>query len=55
MRHLIRLLSSAGTGFAYYTTRRRAAGPPLALVKHDPVVRRHVVFTEAKMPNPKAR
>ncbi|KAL7532741.1 hypothetical protein ACHAXR_004815 [Thalassiosira sp. AJA248-18] len=46
----IKLLSSAGTGF-FYTTRRNVAKTPekFKFVKFDPVVRRHVLFTEHKI------
>ena len=51
MRDNIRLVSSAGTGFAYYTTKnKRTQTSQLELKKYDPVVRQHVVFKEAKMP-----
>ncbi len=54
MREMIRLVSSAGTGFTYYTTKNKRTTPEkLQLRKYDPIVRAHVVFTEAKMPNPK--
>lgn len=51
MRDNIRLVSSAGTGFIYYTTKnKRKQQGKLELKKYDPVVRQHVVFKEAKMP-----
>jgi len=51
MRDNIRLVSSAGTGFIYYTTKnKRTQTTKLELKKYDPVVRKHVVFKEAKMP-----
>lgn len=51
MRENIRLVSSAGTGFAYYTTKnKRTQTNKLELKKYDPVARQHVVFKEAKMP-----
>jgi large subunit ribosomal protein L33 len=51
MRDNIRLISSAGTGFIYYTTKnKRTQTTKLELKKYDPVVRQHVVFKEAKMP-----
>lgn len=54
MRDMIRLVSSAGTGFTYYTTKnKRMTTEKLSFRKYDPVVRRHVDFAEAKMPNPK--
>eukprot|EP00550_Attheya_septentrionalis_P012134 CAMPEP_0198302076 /NCGR_PEP_ID=MMETSP1449-20131203/53881_1 /TAXON_ID=420275 /ORGANISM="Attheya septentrionalis, Strain CCMP2084" /LENGTH=65 /DNA_ID=CAMNT_0044004333 /DNA_START=303 /DNA_END=500 /DNA_ORIENTATION=+ len=46
----IKLLSSAGTGF-FYTTRKNVTRntEKLAFVKFDPVVRKHVLFNEAKI------
>ncbi|KAJ3286676.1 39S ribosomal protein L33, mitochondrial [Rhizoclosmatium sp. JEL0117] len=45
---IVRLVSSAGTGFFYTTTRRRALGTKLQLMKHDPIVNQHVLFVEGK-------
>ncbi|MCY4405730.1 MAG: 50S ribosomal protein L33 [Rhodospirillaceae bacterium] len=47
---LIKLVSSAGTGF-YYTTRKnpRSQTEKLSLRKFDPVARKHVVFKESKI------
>lgn len=54
MREMIRLVSSAGTGFTYYTTKnKRTTTEKLQKKKYDPIAKKHVVFTEAKMPNPK--
>ncbi len=51
MRENIRLVSSAGTGFTYYTTKnKRTQTNKLELKKYDPVKREHVIFKEAKMP-----
>ena len=51
MRENIRLVSSAGTGFTYYTTKnKRTQTAKLELKKYDPVARKHVPFKEAKMP-----
>jgi large subunit ribosomal protein L33 len=51
MRDKIRLVSSAGTGFTYYTTKNKRTKPEkLELKKYDPVVRQHVAFKEQKMP-----
>lgn len=45
---LIRLLSNAGTGY-YYVYRKNPKNPnKLQLMKHDPIVNKHVLFTEAK-------
>jgi large subunit ribosomal protein L33 len=49
-RELIRMVSSAGTGHTYTTSKNPKLGKEkLSLRKFDPVVRRHVVFNEAKM------
>ncbi len=47
---IIKLVSSAGTGF-YYTTRKnpRTDSEKLSLKKYDPVVRKHVDFKESKI------
>ncbi len=47
---LIKLVSSAGTGF-FYTTKKntRNTTEKLKLKKYDPKVRKHVEFTEAKI------
>lgn len=51
MRDNIRLVSSAGTGYTYYTTKnKRTQTAKMAIKKYDPVVRKHVEFKEAKMP-----
>ena len=51
MRENIRLVSSAGTGYAYYTKKnKRTQTNKLELKKFDPMVRQHVIFKEAKMP-----
>ncbi len=50
MRDLIKLVSSAGTGH-YYTTSKNTKNTPDKLVfkKYDPVVRKHVDYKEAKI------
>jgi large subunit ribosomal protein L33 len=54
MREIIRIVSSAGTGYAYYTTKnKRTKTDKLKLMKFDPIARKHVEFVEARMPNPK--
>ncbi|TPX47370.1 hypothetical protein SeLEV6574_g02704 [Synchytrium endobioticum] len=45
---LVRLVSTAGTGFGYTTVRRRAL-PKLQLKKFDPIVNQHVLFVEGKL------
>ena len=49
-REKIKLESSAGTGF-FYTTRKNKQNTPdkLEVKKYDPIVRKHVVFKEAKL------
>lgn len=50
MREKIKLVSSAGTGFYYTTTKNKRTMPEkLELKKFDPVVRKHVLFKEAKI------
>ncbi len=47
---LIRLLSSAGTGYFYVTKKNpRTATSKLEFRKYDPIVRKHVAFKEAKI------
>lgn len=47
---LIRLVSSAGTGFYYVTKKNpRTLTEKLTFRKYDPVVRKHVEFKEAKI------
>ena len=49
-RITILLRSSADTGTVYATTKnRRTTTAKLELPKHDPVVRRHVVFRETRV------
>ncbi|MCT6880530.1 MAG: 50S ribosomal protein L33 [Commensalibacter sp.] len=46
----IKLLSTAETGFFYVTKKNaRAQTGKMELKKYDPVVRKHVVFREAKI------
>jgi len=47
-RELIRLVSSAGTGF-FYTTSKKRGQEKLQLRKYDPRVKQHVIFKEAKI------
>jgi large subunit ribosomal protein L33 len=50
MREKIRLMSSAGTGHYYTTTKNRRLHPEkMEVQKYDPVVRKHVVFKESKI------
>lgn len=46
----IKMLSSAGTGYFYVTKKNPRTKPEkLEMKKYDPVVRKHVVFKEAKI------
>ena len=50
MREKIKLVSSAGTGHYYSTDKNKRTTPDkLELKKYDPVVRKHVLYTEAKI------
>jgi large subunit ribosomal protein L33 len=50
MRDKIKLVSTAGTGHFYTTTKnKRNSTEKLELRKFDPVVRRHVTYREAKI------
>jgi large subunit ribosomal protein L33 len=50
MRDKIKLLSSAGTGFFYTTDKNKKNTPDkLEFKKYDPMVRKHVIFREAKI------
>ncbi|SDR86209.1 50S ribosomal protein L33 [Paraoerskovia marina] len=49
LRPIIRLVSTAGTGFTYVTRKNRRTTPDrMVLRKYDPVVRRHVDFKESR-------
>lgn len=46
----IRLVSTAGTGYFYTTTRnKRNVTEKVVLKKYDPKIRKHVDFKEAKI------
>lgn len=50
MSEKIKLVSSAGTGFFYTTTKnKKNTAGKLKLKKYDPVVRKHVEFKESKL------
>jgi large subunit ribosomal protein L33 len=50
MRDKIKLVSSAGTGFYYTTTKNKRNMPEkMEIKKFDPVARKHVMFKEAKI------
>ena len=47
MRDKIRLVSSAETGHFFTTTKNKRTMPEIK--KYDPVVRKHVIYKEAKI------
>ena len=50
MRDKIKLVSTAGTGYFYTTTKnKRLQAGKLKLKKYDPKVRQHVEFVEEKL------
>jgi len=50
MRDKIKLVSSAGTGHYYTTTKnKRTVTEKMEIRKYDPVVRKHVAYKEAKI------
>ena len=50
VREKIRLVSSAGTGHFYTTTKNKRNMPEkMEIKKFDPVVRQHVAYKEAKI------
>ncbi|MET9065112.1 50S ribosomal protein L33 [Streptosporangium sandarakinum] len=47
LRPVIKLRSTAGTGYTYVTRKNRRNSPDrLTLAKYDPIARRHVEFRE---------
>jgi large subunit ribosomal protein L33 len=50
MREKIKLLSTADTGYFYVAFKNKRLHPEkLELKKYDPVIRKHVIFKEAKI------
>lgn len=50
MREKIKLVSSAGTGHFYTTTKnKRTMTEKMSIKKYDPVVRKHVIYKEGKI------
>jgi len=50
MREKIRLVSSAGTGHFYTTTKNKRLHPEkMETKKFDPRIRKHVIYKEAKI------
>ena len=49
-RDKIRLVSSAGTGHFYTTSKNKRTHPEkMEVRKYDPVIRKHVAYKEAKI------
>ncbi|HUF71706.1 MAG TPA: 50S ribosomal protein L33 [Gammaproteobacteria bacterium] len=49
-RDKIRLMSSAGTGHYYTTTKNRRLHPEkMEVKKFDPTIRKHVIYKETKI------
>lgn len=49
-RDKIKLVSSAGTGHYYTTTKNKRTMPEkMEVKKYDPVIRQHVAYKEAKI------
>ncbi|MBB4683358.1 50S ribosomal protein L33 [Amycolatopsis jiangsuensis] len=49
IRPIIKLRSTAGTGYTYVTTKNRRNDPDrMVLRKYDPVARKHVEFKEER-------
>ncbi|MEV6868960.1 50S ribosomal protein L33 [Streptosporangium subroseum] len=47
VRPVIKLRSTAGTGYTYVTRKNRRNDPDrLTVRKYDPIIRRHVMFRE---------
>tara|TARA_B100000029_G_scaffold218922_1_gene216673 strand:- start:271 stop:426 length:156 start_codon:yes stop_codon:yes gene_type:complete len=50
MREKIKLVSSAGTGHYYTTAKNKRLQPEkMETKKYDPVIRKHVMYKEAKI------
>ncbi|PPI88378.1 50S ribosomal protein L33 [Candidatus Pantoea edessiphila] len=50
VREKIKLISSSGTGHFYTTTRnKRNKSDKLQMKKFDPIIRKHVIYKEAKI------
>lgn len=45
----VKLVSTAGTGYCYYTRRTKALTEKIVQRKYDPVVNKHVEFKEDKI------
>jgi large subunit ribosomal protein L33 len=50
MREKVKMVSSAGTGHYYTTTKNKRTKPEkMEFNKYDPVVRKHVPYKESKI------
>ena len=50
MRDLIKLVSTANTGHFYTTDKNKRTMPDkMEIKKYDPLVRKHVIYKEAKI------
>lgn len=50
IREKVKLVSTAGTGYYYTTDKNKRSTPDkMEFSKYDPVVRKHVIFKEAKI------
>ncbi len=50
MREKIKLVSSAGTGHFYTTTKNKRLHPgKMSTKKYDPTIRKHVLYKESKI------
>ena len=50
MRDKVRMNSTAGTGHFYTTDKNKRTMPDkMEIMKYDPVVRKHVIYKEAKI------
>lgn len=49
IRPIVKLRSTAGTGYTYVTRKNRRSDPDrLEITKYDPVIRQHVAFREER-------
>jgi len=50
MREKIRLMSTAGSGHYYTTTKNKRLHPEkMEVKKYDPTIRKHVIYKETKI------
>lgn len=54
IRPIVKLRSTAGTGYTYITRKNRRNDPDrMVLRKYDPIIRRHVIFERSDDPWPR--